>query len=129
MRRHLAEQVGLVPKALQIRQAVTAVDQCHRQLREHDAAIVTARPLRRAAHRDRHRPREAQPVGELGHEQSREPTWLTTPSPLGVTVTGCAARIFFISEVPSWVGMLWRRQHQFPLLGGRFRGCATANFR
>jgi hypothetical protein len=91
---------------------------------EHKARIVTARPLGRAAHSHRRR-RETQSIGNLATR--RAPRWLTTPSHSEATVTRLAARIFFISEVPSWVGMALtlRQQHPFPLLGDHCRGCAA----
>ena len=127
MRGHLTKQLRLVAENRQVGQAIATVDERHRQLSESDTGIVATRPLRPTLHRDRCGPREAQSIGQLGDEERAR------MAHYAVTVGGyrdtLRARIAFILEVPSWVGMLMLRQHQFPLPGGRFCGSAPMIFR
>ena len=49
------------------------------------------------------------------------PTWPTTPVPWGSTTSRRVA-VAFTLEMPVLVGGLLRREQQFPLPGGHFRG-------
>jgi len=99
VRSHFTEELRLVAKDRQIREAVTAVEERHHQLGEHASRVVTTRPHVPALYRVRRRLRETQSVGQFSDEERARMANDTLA--VRVTTTRCAARVAFTMKVPS----------------------------
>jgi hypothetical protein len=69
VRRDAAEQVRLLGKRAQIRDAVAAIDQHRRQINHHSPRVVQRAPLEQAPEPGRELTLEPQPGRQLGHQR------------------------------------------------------------
>jgi hypothetical protein len=122
VRSHFTEELRLVAKDRQIREAVTAVEERHHQLGEHASRVVTTRPHVPALYRVRRRLRETQSVGQFSDEERARMANDTLAVRGHHDALRGSGSVHHESALLS--GMLMPRQHQFPLPGGRFRGYA-----
>ena len=102
VRRHRSEQRVLITGRAQVRQALAAIGEHHREIADHPARVMTATPLLEPRQTHRERTREPDLVRDL--PEQRGPRVLdTSPAPSDVTstVTGRPSRITFKVKPPS----------------------------
>ncbi|MEZ5225781.1 MAG: hypothetical protein R2710_03645 [Acidimicrobiales bacterium] len=68
MRRHRAEQVGLVAKHREIRDRLSPIGDRDRQIAQHFATVVAPVTLLGRRHRRRQRPSQPHRVGQIGKQ-------------------------------------------------------------
>jgi hypothetical protein len=127
IRRHRAEQVGLVTHHGDVGHTVAPIRQRHRQMGEHDTGIMRRAALASVGHRLLQPVGETDPIRQLAQQQSPGVTRHARAVTGHLHPPRRPCTVHFGSAV--LVGFLRLRQAQFPLRGGHPRGPTRATRR